>query len=165
MSTAIYGEIVTEDLAALLEAPDPGFSWVSYCAQAGFGISFVPSRDDLCFFGTPGCRTVRFYLQDSFLNTNCEEFLCPILYTPSGGSSEPQLVADLEKLVGLLRLMFRNRSVSRIDLYFSDGTATLPDFRRAEVPLEGLAAWLLAQYRRENWLPTVQVSVPRSDGA
>ena len=125
----------------------------------------MPSRDDLCFFGTPGCRTVRFYLQDSFLNTNCEEFLCPILYTPSGGSSEPQLVADLEKLVGLLRLMFRNRSVSRIDLYFSDGTATLPDFRRAEVPLEGLAAWLLAQYRRENWLPTVQVSVPRSDGA
>lgn len=132
--------------------------------KSGFGLSFVTERKDLCFFETPKRQTIHFYLWDSFLNSNCEEFLCPIYIDSTGKSTEPKLIADLKKLNGLLELILQNQSVRMIELYFSDGCATLSDFRQEDVPLNGFAEWMLEQYRQEHDLPVVKVSIRRSSG-
>ena len=162
MSNAIYGTIVVDDRSAIYGYSDPSFSWVSYCAQSGFGLSFVTERKDLCFFETPKRQTIHFYLWDSFLNSNCEEFLYPIYIDSTGKSTEPKLIADLKKLNGLLELILQNQSVRMIELYFSDGCATLSDFRQKDVSLDGFTEWMLEQYRQDHCLPVVKVSLRRS---
>ena len=120
MSNAIYGTILVDDRSEIYGYSDPSFSWVSYCAQSGFGLSFVIERKDFCLFETPKRQTIHFYLWDSFLNSNCEEFLYPIYIDSTGKSTEPKLTADLKKLNGLLELILQNQSVRMIELYFSD---------------------------------------------
>ena len=134
-----------------------------YCCKQGFGIHFLsheifPVQND----SEKSEGKIRFQLSDSFIAPNCEDFMDLVYYTKQGVPLIEPLKRDLEKLQGIVDIIFSFDFVNHLELRFSFVEVNEDEYEICRVSQSGLKKEVYERYiESKGNIPVVNFIITR----
>ena len=151
MSNFVYGRVVVNDVTKLINSKID-FSIVNFCISNNFALHFI---DSLPTKNTKG--DINFQISDNFFVKYCEYFMEPVVYTLDGKPIIENLINDLNKLQGLIQIIFKFEFVEKIELRFSYVEVDEDDYEICKTCIEEMKSLILEKFLSNTNFPVINI--------
>lgn len=154
MSNMLYGDIICT--SSMSEQCGWEKKLVQYCLDNDFGIRYINA-----FHQANSEQVFRFQLADTFIQSNCEDLLAPMIYSEDG---EPQTVSfcrDLEKLYGFVQEIFSLADVEKVILRFTPVEVDEEEYDVCVTVLPKMKQVIFQKFLGEQEFPVLKVIIYR----